>query len=222
MTPAHASPASADGDGHAVGELGSALQLNGPSQYVTFGPAPGLGATSSRSSVVPAHRRGRRHHHRHRRHRERDPAGHEGPRRGRDAGERRHELLPRHRRHERRARRRLRGHADRANHPITGTTAVTRTSGTTRPRPTTARPGGCTSTACSMRTLVVGAASRREPTSIQHAALGTAHDLDRRGRRLLRRACSTRRGSGTSPAAVRRSPQPVRRDHEPPPGLIGR
>ena len=104
----------------------------------------------SRSSVVPAHRRRRGHQHRQRRHRERDPADHQGPRRGRDAGQRQHELLPRHRRRDRRARRRLRGHRDRR---ATTRSAAPRpspaTSGTTPPRPTTARPGGCTSTACS-------------------------------------------------------------------------
>ena len=61
----------------------SGSQLNGTSQYVTFGAAPALGAHQLHPrAVVQAHRRGRRHEHRHGRHRERDPADHEGPRRG--------------------------------------------------------------------------------------------------------------------------------------------
>ena len=86
-----------------------------------------------------------------RRHRERDPARHQGPRRGRDARQRQHELLPRHRRRpsgvlvadfeEPATGRQPPGHRHRRRHAAT--------SGTTPPPPTTARPGACTSTASS-------------------------------------------------------------------------
>ena len=61
-----------------------------------------------RRAVVQADRRRGRHEHRHRRDRQRDPAHHQGPGRRRDTGPG-HQLLLRHRRHERQARRRLRG-----------------------------------------------------------------------------------------------------------------
>ena len=72
-------------------------------------------------------------------------------------------------------------------------------------------PGACISTASSTRTLARRQASRRGPTSIQHAAIGTAHDLDRRCRRLLPRP--HRRGAHLErrPAARPRS-RPARFD----------
>ena len=120
---------------------------------MTFGPATASARELHPRDVVQAHRRGRRHEHRHGRRRQRHPADHEGPGRSRDARQPQHELLPRHRRHDRRPRRRLRGHGRPArNHPVAGTTAVRPAmSGTTPPRPTTARPGTCTSTATSTR-----------------------------------------------------------------------
>ena len=131
---------------------GTALQLNGSSQYVTFGAAPASRRAAVHArAVVPAHRRRRRHEHRHRRHRERHPARDEGPRRGRGP-ERRHELLPRHRRDQRASSSPTSRKAPRAppgsTIPVIGQhRGHAATSGTTRPRPTTARPGGCTWTA---------------------------------------------------------------------------
>ena len=89
---------------------GSALQLDGTNDYVTFGQASALGVTTFTLETwfrrtgagvgVTTGNGGIA---------ERDPADHEGRRRERDAGQRQHELLPRDRRVDRRAGRRLRG-----------------------------------------------------------------------------------------------------------------
>ena len=101
-----------------------------------------------------------------------DPADHEGPRRGRGL-ERRHELLPRHRHGERRARGGLRGPAGRQyNHPFNGTGAVPRTCGTTRPRPTTARVLAVSRRGAQRHLTAVNQPPRGD--SIQPPAIGTA------------------------------------------------
>ncbi len=96
------------------------------------------------------------------------------------------------------------------NHPIFGNTVVTSaTSGTMPPRPTTARPGGCTSTANADGALAVGQL-RRAPTRIQHAALGTALNstgvADGLLRRRDRRGPDLERGAHAVPDPGR--PQP--------------
>ena len=88
---------------------GTALQLNGTSQYVRFGTATGLDAAAfTLETWFKRTGAGGRHEHRHRRHRQRHPARDQGPSPVRRI-ERRHELLPRHRWLERQARGRLRG-----------------------------------------------------------------------------------------------------------------
>ena len=112
--------ASAQASGSAANQ---AVQLNGSSQYVTFGAAPALNADDLHARVVvPAHRRGCRRHHRRRRHRERHPARDEGPLRvgsvdmnyflGIDAST--GTLVAD-----------FEDNATAANHPVTGTTPVT-------------------------------------------------------------------------------------------------
>ena len=111
-----------------------------------------------------------------RRHRQRHPAVTKGGAEARDAGQRQHELLPRHRRHERHARRRLRGQPTGPNHPVSGTAVVTSnvwhhaaatydaTTGTWKLYLDGALD----------RTLALGSAFQPQSASIQHAALGTS------------------------------------------------
>ena len=79
--------------------------------------------------------------------------------------------------------------ASAANHPVTGTTVVTRTSGITPPPSTTRRPtpGACTSTARSTARSRSAATSRRSPRASQHAARRQRADEQRHRSRLLRR-----------------------------------
>ena len=142
------SPASAAGN--------QAIQLNGSSQYVTMGASPGLRSRPvHRRALVQADRCRRRDEHRHGRHRVGDPADHEGPGRGRDRCGR-HQLLLRHRRHDRSAGRRFRGGAERrlTESQPSGDGHDGRhlgTCGTTPPPPMTARRGTSTWTGTSTR-----------------------------------------------------------------------
>ena len=166
---------------------GKGLQLNGSSQYVTFGAGAGAeGARTSRSSCgscAPAPASAR---HRRRRHRQRDPADHEGPRGDRDAGEPEHELLPRHRRRHGRLVADFEDSASGANHPVTGTTAVTSNvwHHAAAVYDTAPTPGACTSTACSTARCRSAATS---PRVDEHPARRHRHrdQQHRRGCRLL-------------------------------------
>ena len=211
----------------AVGErrhASLAAERHEPVRDVRCGAGPGCRDVHARD-LVQAHRHGRR---------ARSPARAASPMRSRsitkgraeaEGLERRHELLPRHRRRHEQARRRLRGHRRRRRAQPSGHRQrpwSPATSGITPPPPMTARPGACTSTARSTDARR-RPASRRESDSIQHAAIGTRHDQRPASQPASSRASSTRRASGTSPAAARRSGQQgLQRDHRRRPGLIGR
>ena len=173
-----ASPASATVSATPSASAATSLQLNGTSQYVTFGAAPGLNAqdftlelwfrrtgtgvgtstgTGGIANAIPLITKGR--------------AEAETPANlnmnyflGIDATT--GQLVADFEEHASTA----------ANHPVTGTTVVTRTSGTTRPPSTTPppTPGSSTSTASSTARSRVGGSFTPESTSIQHAAVGSA------------------------------------------------
>ena len=95
------------------------------------------------------------------------------------------------------------------NHPVSGTTAITTTSGTTPPRPTTARPGACTSTVASTRPR--SRTRPRAPTRIQHVGFG----VDARIRRAALRTDPPRASRASS---TRLACGPARRSLSPDPG----
>ncbi len=156
---------------------------------------------------------------------ERHPARHQGSRRGRDARQPRHQLLPRHRRRDRHARRRLRGRRrpDARPEPSGHRRDVDHQQRLAPRRRDLRRhaPGASTSTAPSTARSRSAPDGCRESDSIQHAGLGTAHDLDRHRRRLLRRR--HRRGADLERRADRRrrSRPPRTPRSRPTAGLIG-
>ena len=195
--------------GDAVGELRERAAAQRLEQYVTLRrrSEPRRDELHDRD-LVPAHRRRRRRHDRHRRHHERDPAGHEGPRRGRGLGNVNMNYFLGIDAAHRPSRGRLRGghRAAAGNHPITGATVVTqqrlasRRRDVRRHRHLAALPRRRPRRHASL----VGAAAARR----QHPARRARHRRSTSAgasRGLLRRARSTRCGSGTSPAAPRRS-----------------
>jgi hypothetical protein len=107
------------------------------------------------------------------RRRECDPPDHEGPGRSRDAGQSQHELLPRHRRHERRPGRDFEDTVNGGNHPVTGTTAVTSNVWHHAAATYDGTTWNLYLDGVLDRTLS-GGAFTPESTSIQHAAIGTA------------------------------------------------
>ena len=164
--------------------------LDGTNDYVTFGAAPALGATNF--TLETWFRR--------------DGAGigvttgtggitvpsRSSPRavpRARP-GQPEHELLPRHRRHQRQARGRLRGHDRGGNHPVAGTAVVTSNVWHHAAATYDAVSGTWKLYLDGVldRTLVLASAFQPQSTSIQHAALGSSLTLDRRPpARLLQR-----------------------------------
>ena len=183
------------------------VQLNGTSQFVSFGAsagtwrtgrfprspsssgssgparASGTGTgTGGLASAIPLITKGR------------NEAG--------DAGQREHELLLRDRCRERQARGRLRGHrSTAANHPATGTAVVTSNAWHHAAVTYSGSTYNFYLDGALDRTVDLGTAFVPEATSVQHAGVGTAHDTRVASPGASSRGSSTRFGSGTSPAA---------------------
>ena len=155
-------------------------------------------------ALVQADGRGRRDEHGHRR-RHGDPVDLEGSGRGGHPRQPEHELLPRDRRHDRHAGRRLRGHGRGVNHPVIGTAVISSNVwhhvAATYSSPT----WNLYLDGALDKTLTLSGTFTPEASSIQHAGPGDGVDIRRHRPPASSKGSSTRRGSGTSPAAWHRS-----------------